>query len=93
MLTVGENTNLFKFIRYIEPAVKAGNRTYWVWKKGPVPDRLGAWAENAPVPNIKNVKQLFCAAGRAALADHLPDPGGDPAFFGSHVVAHPGDAL
>ena len=41
MLTVGENTNLYKFIRYIEPAVKAGNRTYWVWKKEPVPDRLG----------------------------------------------------
>ena len=30
MLTVGENTNLFKFIRYIEPAFTAGNRTYWV---------------------------------------------------------------
>jgi hypothetical protein len=62
MLTVGENTNLHKFIRYIEPAVKAGNRKYWVWKSGPVPDRLGAWAENAPVPNVDNVEQLFCAA-------------------------------
>jgi hypothetical protein len=62
MLKVHEDTNLFKFIRYIEPAVEAGNRDYWVWKRGPVPDRLGAWAENAPVPNIRNVKQLFCAA-------------------------------
>jgi hypothetical protein len=32
MLNIGERTNLYKFICYIEPAVKAGDRTYWVWK-------------------------------------------------------------
>ncbi len=52
MLTVGERTNLCKFIRYIKSAVRAGDRAYWVWKSGPVTDRLRAWVENASVPNV-----------------------------------------
>ncbi|HJQ29201.1 MAG TPA: hypothetical protein VJ827_07650 [Rubrobacter sp.] len=62
MLTVGENTRLYKFIRYIEPAV--GKADYWIWKGGDVPDGPGAYAFNGKVPDISVVikEGLFCAA-------------------------------
>lgn len=61
-LTVSQNTRLYKFIRYIEPAV--GKASYWVWKGGDVPDGPGAYAFNGKVPDISVIirEGLFCAA-------------------------------
>jgi hypothetical protein len=62
ILTVSEDTRLYKFIRYIEPAV--GKALYWTWKGGDVPDGPGAYAFNGPVPDVSVVieRGLFCAA-------------------------------
>lgn len=62
ILTVSEDTRLFKFIRYIESAV--GVADYWTWKNGIIPDGPGAYAVNKRVPDISVVIEggLFCAA-------------------------------
>jgi hypothetical protein len=94
ILTVSENTRLYKFMRYIEPAV--GRADYWVWKGGVVPDGPGAYAFNGPVPDISVVIEhgLFCAAvpnlalrcegKRVPFRPGFPDPnfdGGIAAYF------------
>ncbi len=62
MLYVSEKTRLYKFIRYIEPAI--GRAPYWILRNGDVPDGPGAYAYNGPVPDISVVQRegLFCAA-------------------------------
>jgi hypothetical protein len=94
MLTVNEDTRLYKFIEYIEPAV--GKADYWTWRGGIIPDGPGAYAFNGPVPDIQLVirEGLFCAAvptlalrcngKRVPFRPGFPDPhydGGIAAYF------------
>lgn len=62
ILTVSENTRLYKFIRYLEPAI--GRTPYWTWQDGIIPDGPGAYAVNKRVPEISVVISggMFCAA-------------------------------
>jgi hypothetical protein len=97
ILTVSENTRLYKFIRYIEPAVDKA--AYWVWKGGDVPDGPGAYAFNGKVPNISVVisEGLFCAAvpnlalrcdGKLVPTKGNPHfDGGIAAYFSGHYGA------
>ena len=62
MLLVSEDTRFYKPLRYLIPAI--GRSDYWIWRSGGIPDGPGAWAKNAPAPDIDLVKRnpMFCAA-------------------------------
>jgi hypothetical protein len=94
LLTVSEDTRLYKFIRYIEPAI--GEADYWPWKGGTVPAGPGAYAINKRVPDVSVVRtgDIFCAGvpnlalrcdgKRIPFRPNFPDPhfdGGIAAYF------------
>lgn len=94
MLLVSDKTRLYKFIEYIQPAI--GNTSYWIWEEGIVPSGPGAYADNAPVPDISEVINggMFCAGvtnlalrcdgKRIPFSEGSPSPdydGGVAAYF------------
>lgn len=85
MLLVAQDTRLRPGVDYITPAINRSE--YWLWKSGIIPDGPGAWAKNAPPPDIDIVKRnpMFCAAVPNLILrkarKRIPSKG-DPRFDG-----------
>jgi len=98
MLTVARSTNAYPGVIALQKAIELNHPPYYVWPGGVVPSGQGAFAENAPAPQPKDIRTIFCAGvgdiiyrvdGKripiAQLQSELYD-GGVAAYFGSPAL-------
>jgi len=97
MLTVSPDTNAYRFMLYIEKAIRSGV-DYYVWPGGTIPSQEGAWAENMPAPPPRSIELCYCAGvgnllyrlegKRIPIAQRQSElyDGGVAAYFGSPAL-------
>ena len=90
LLTAKEDTNFRKGLDYVIPII--GQRDYWVWSGGIVPDGEGMYAVNEPLPSVEEIGSINCAGLTnlffRAMRKRVPTRG-DPHYDGG-VAAYAG---
>jgi hypothetical protein len=90
ILKAKEGTNFRKGLDYILPII--GQRDYWVWSGGPVPDGEGMYADNKPLPPVEQIGNINCAGTTnlffRAMRKRIPNLG-NPLYDGG-VAAYAG---
>jgi hypothetical protein len=93
ILKAKEGTNFRKGFDYILPII--GQRDYWVWSGGPVPDGEGMYADNKPLPPVEQIGNINCAGTTnlffRAMRKRIPTLG-NPLYDGG-VAAYAGGAF